>query len=222
MDRAAISGRPSSWAPVLACLVLSGCTVVPVEADRAAKALQTGTFDAEDYAQANWETLALPSWADRKRPLAELIQAADADLDVAGLAHGRRAGEGSLWTFVGSVEGRVVAVDREKRAGRIVIEAAGVARPVEVQAGPVVSGFALRDSLPFIDFDDFPNQIAYADAGRAMTDKALSDLRTPLAAVKVGDRIAVTGVFAYGGPDAAIILTPVSIDILSAQDAASR
>lgn len=199
-----------------ACLLATACTVVPLEADRASKALQGGAFDADRYVNANWDSRARPDWTGRAKPLAQQVAAADADVAAAGKTFdGRQAGEGSPWTFVTIFDGRIAAIDRTRRAGRATLDVDGLARPVEVQIGPVVSGFVLRDSLPFIDFDDFPNQIAYADAGRALTDKALAGVGGATAGLKVGDTVRVTGVFPYAGRDKAIVVTPVSVAVVS-------
>lgn len=202
---------PSVLLALAGALAAAACTVVPIEADRAAKALRNGDFDADAYVEANWSSRAVPEWTKRARPLPELLQAADADADAAGRSYGRQTGEGSPWVFVTTVEGRVSAVDRDRRAGRATVEVPGVARPVEIQIGPVIGGFALRDSLPFVDFDDFPNQIAYADAGRAMTDRALGDLQAGLNALQVGDAIVLTGVFPYAGREGAVVVTPTAV-----------
>ena len=207
-----------SWVAVVAaaCLLATACTVVPLEADRASRALQGGAFDADSYVKANWDSRARPDWTQRAKPLAQQIAAADADVAAAGKAFaGRQAGEGSPWTFVTVFDGRIAAIDRTRRAGRVTLDVAGLARPVEVQIGPVVSGFVLRDSLSFIDFDDFPNQIAYADAGRALTDKALAGVGRATAGLTVGDTVRVTGVFPYAGRDKAVVVTPVSVAAVS-------
>ena len=43
-----------------------------------------------------------------------------------------------------------------------------------LQIGPVIFGTAVRDSLPFIAFGNFVNQIQYAEVSRALNDRAVA------------------------------------------------
>jgi predicted lipoprotein len=46
--------------------------------------------------------------------------------------------------------------------------------------GPVVFGSAFRDSLPFVSFNDFVNQIDYAQVSRKLNDRAVAAARPGL------------------------------------------
>ena len=50
-------------------------------------------------------------------------------------------------------------------------------RQVDLQIGPVIFGTALRDSLPFVHFGDFVNQIQFAQISRALNDAATKHLK---------------------------------------------
>ncbi len=199
---------------VVAVLFLGACKVIPIEADRAAREMQGGAFDGERYVEANWDSRAVPDWSERQRPLATALTAIRHDPEADGQKFGRRTGQGSPWVFPVTFEGRIVAVDRSRRAGRATVAVDGIAEPVLVQVGPVVSDFALRDSLPFVDFDDFPNQIAYADVGRAMTRKAFAPSAAALAGLKAGDRISVAGVFPWVGQGQPVLITPSRVSVM--------
>ena len=111
--------------------------------------------------------------------------------DAAGKHYGRQAGEGSPWTFVAQADGTVTAVDRASRAGSVTLRIDTKAGPKEVllQTGPVISGSAVRDSQAYITFNDFTNQIAYANVSREMNRKAMADTSGALSALKVGDKV---------------------------------
>ncbi len=192
----------------LAAISFGGCRVIPVEADRVARAMERGEFDAGAYVEANWSARAKPFWAEEQSSLADVLGASVADLDTAGARFGRRSGEGSPWIVPIRFEGEVAEIDRTRRAGRALIRVDGVPGPVAVQIGPVVSGFELRDSLPFIDFDDFPNQLAYADAGRALTVRAMAENEAAIAGLAVGDEVVVEGVMALPAPGEPVLITP--------------
>lgn len=198
----------------LALIVLlptvSACKVVPIAADRAARERQAGSFDAARYVEAVWDAQAAPYWNKHAQPLDQLSARIEQDLDAAGAAEGRRAGDGSPWTFVAQGDGRVVDIKSGARAGTVTV-AVGDQR-VEVQTGPVVSGAALRDSLPFVTFNDFSNQIAFAEVGGALTKRALRQTRPVAEGLKIGDRVRFQGVFQVAKAGDPVIVTPVRLE----------
>ncbi|KQZ31245.1 DUF2291 family protein [Caulobacter sp. Root1472] len=195
--------------------VLAGCKVVPLAVDRAARERLAGAFDPGRYVDALWDAQAAPYWTKIAAPLPELAAAIDQDLDAAGARNGRRAGDGSPWTFVAKGRGVVAGIDTTARAGRVIVAmpaARGQARDVQIQVGPVVSGSTLRDSLPFVTFNDFSNQIAYAEVGGAMSRRAVVQARPVAQGLKVGDPVAFVGAFALSKADDPIVLTPVRLE----------
>jgi predicted lipoprotein len=194
--------------------VVSACKVIPITADRAARERQAGSFDATRYVDAVWDAQAAPYWDKQARPLGQLTKSIDLNLDAAGAADGRKAGDGSPWTFVTHGEGQVVAVKTQARAGAVTIDVSG--EPVDVLIGPVVSGSALRDSLPFVTFNDFSNQIAFAEVGGALTKRALRQARPAAEGLKPGDRVRFQGVFQLGKAGDPVIVTPVRLERVGA------
>jgi predicted lipoprotein len=190
---------------------LTACKVVPIAADRAARERQAGAFDAARYVDAIWDVQAKPYWTKRAKPLEQLSAAIDKDLDAAGAADGRKSGDGSPWTFVTQGEGVVKSLQTQVRAGRVTVSV-GSDREVDVLVGPVVSGSSLRDSLPFVTFNDFTNQIAYAEVGGALTKRALRQIRPAAEGLKPGDRVRFEGVFQAAKGDDRLVLTPVRLE----------
>ena len=58
-------------------------------------------------------------------------------------------------------------------------------RQVDLQIGPVIFGTALRDSLPFIHFGDFVNQIQFAQISRALNDAATKHMMNGLSIPRI-------------------------------------
>jgi predicted lipoprotein len=202
----------------LAFLVLlpavTACKVVPIAADRAARERQAGSFDAARYVEAVWDAQATPYWSKHAKPLDQLAARIDQDLDAAGAADGRKAGDGSPWTFVAQGEGRVLDVKTNARAGAVTVVVGD--QRVEMLTGPVVSGSALRDSLPFVTFNDFSNQIAFAEVGGALTRRALRQARPVAESLKPGDRVLFQGVFQVGKAGEPLVVTPVRLERIGA------
>lgn len=205
--------RTALLAAALGATVVGGCKVMTVEEGRALRARRGADFDATRYVDEIWTGKAMSLLRQKAVPAEQLLPAVSAGLDRAGAQFGRRVSEGSAWTFVVSGVGEVVSVDAGSRRGSadLVLSALVPARSVRLQVGPVVSGTAIRDALPFVAFNDFSDQLAFADVGRALTDRSLHDLKPALAALRPGQRVRFLGVSNLRDPGEPLVLTPVSI-----------
>lgn len=214
--------RLVAHALLCACVATTaGCKVVTIQQDQAIRAKRSPNFDAGVYVSRIWDARALPELRRRATSAKDLFMAIGADLDAAGARLGRRASEGGAWTFVVSGEGTVRSFDDSSRRRTIEVLLAGdAARSIKLEVGPVVVGTSLRDALPFIAFDDFSDQLAYADVGRALTTTSLSRLKPALGAIKPGDQIGFVGAFNLPAPGQPIFITPISIEKAPARGAA--
>lgn len=95
--------------------------------------------------------------------------------------------------------GKVVAVDTEGREGTIKIAVEGDEQAL--QLGPIVKGNAIRDASTFIRFEDFKNQVQYAQLSKALSKRALQDVPKPDGSW-VGQQVEVL---------AAVTLTPTGL-----------
>ncbi|WP_145519031.1 DUF2291 family protein [Yersinia bercovieri] len=73
--------------------------------------------------------------------------------------------------------GKVVALDTEGREGAIKLAVDGDEQVL--QLGPIVKGNAIRDASTFIRFEDFKNQVQYAQLSKALSKRALQDVAKP-------------------------------------------
>lgn len=194
-------------------LILAGCKIVSIaENDQQ----QTAGFDAPAYAAGLWTAEALPHFESAAKPVAEVISAVAADIGAAGASYGYRpATEGSPWTFIVSGRGTVTAKNTESRAGTLSVAIEGTAPPLEVavQIGPVVRGNAVRDSLPFVSFKDFTNQLEFADVGKAFTALSVAGTTEAAQAAAVGDTVTFVGVMSLNTSADRVLVTPVSLQV---------
>ena len=224
---------PSLPAPVLSppwrlfgtallCLLLLGCRIerrdaAPVAGGGAAATAggRATAFDASAAVATMWQAQVLPTLQARAGALAELRQALLANPDPAGALHGHRErGEGAPWNFAVKLEGQVLAVERDPTTGALALDIDGDGHAdALVQIGPVLRGTALRDSLPFISFSAYTNQIEYAQIANALNERALTEaLKGRLDEPLVGRRLRVLGAFTAGEADALPRITPVRIE----------
>ncbi|MEQ9635409.1 MAG: DUF2291 domain-containing protein [Devosia marina] len=188
---------------------LAGCKIVQI-ADQEAAA--PAGFDAQAYAEELWSDQVLPHFSASARPVAEVIPAVHESLEAAGNAYGYRAAEGSPWAFIVSGTGQVIAKNTESRAGTLDIKVEGLPDSVALQIGPVIRGNAIRDALPFVSFQDFTNQLEYADAGKALTALALQAISPAAENIAVGDSVAFTGAVSLANAADRLQITLVELD----------
>ncbi|MEG3151060.1 DUF2291 domain-containing protein [Sphingomonas sp. ZT3P38] len=195
-----------------ACL-LGGCKVLTIEEDRALRARRGADFDAASYVKDIWAPRVLPTIVQTAVPIGALLPAVDAGLGRAGTRLGRQVGDGSAWTFVVKGVGQVRSIDTATRQGGIdlTLDGASGDRTVRLQVGPVVSGSAIRDALPFVAFDDFSDQLAFADLGTALTNRALAAIRPQLSRLRPGQHIRFVGVVNLRDAGDPLVVTPVEI-----------
>jgi predicted lipoprotein len=199
---------------LLLAAALGGCKIVANSELKAARTNSTGEFDAADYVDKIWSPKVLPDFKSRAIDLDTLLQAAARDPDSAGKTYGQRAGEGNPWTYEIKGEGKVVAIELASRHGLVTVETrtASGPRKVDLQVGPVVFGTVLRDSLPFIQFGDFVNQIQYAQVSRALNDRAVRTVRDSFDMEHaLGKTVAFHAAAVLSGSDETITATPVQI-----------
>lgn len=188
---------------------LGGCKVLTIDEDRAMRARRSGDFNAQAYVDAIWKAKVVPTIDAEAVPAPDLMTAIDNGLDKAGKTKGRRVGEGSAWTFVLRGDGTVAKVDATSPRGGIDLLLAN-GRRIRLQTGPVVTETAIRDALPFITFNDFSDQLSFADVGRALTTRALGGLKPVFANLRPGSHIRFVGVANVRNVADPLVVTPVS------------
>jgi predicted lipoprotein len=141
----------------------------------------------------------------RAVPITELVPALESDQDAAGERYGVRQGS-SPYNFAVSGEGVAGKVE----GSLLPIEVKGVkdAR-VSLQVGPAINGTSLRDAAGFINFNQFVNQVDYADAGTALNTEVKAKVLKDLGDLE-GKTVKFTGAFTMLVPNA-ITVTPVRV-----------
>ncbi len=190
---------------------VSGCKLVKTndgEGDAAvdpiAEIVET-TFDAK----------LVPALTEKAVDLATLQGAVKGGLDKAGESYGVRVGgAGGGWNF--PVKGTATVLEDTRastKAGVAEIDVDGDGKAdAAVQLGPVVKGSALRDTTNLYDFSTFRDQIEYAKLGRALNDKAISELPSAETELK-GKKVNFVGAVVIRSAGEKPLITPVSIEV---------
>ncbi|WP_026789850.1 DUF2291 family protein [Pleomorphomonas oryzae] len=195
----------------LLAVALAGCKILPIQSESDAAQQK---FNGTDYLAKLWDAQVVPVVRDKAFPIETVIAAIEGGLDKAGPEFGHRpAEEGSPWSFI--VKGTAVIKEKNtaSRAGTVLIDVATPKGPVPVtiQIGPVIKGNSLRDAMPFINFQNFTNQLEFAEVGRAFNGRVVTEIKAAVDALAPGQTIAYSGTFSLNSPTDKILLTPVLI-----------
>ena len=182
---------------------LQGCKLVKHDAQSSKNprdAYASAGYDPNAMVASMWSTKIVPDVEKRATDYATLRDAIKADPDTAGKKYGYRGkDDGAPWNFPTKLHGTIVDVDTQSSQGTVGVDIDGDGKAdVIVDIGPTVLGTTLRDTLDFISFTSFRNQIEYAQFGTALNSYAATHVMKPFPrdALK-GKPITVTGTFSY-------------------------
>ncbi len=154
---------------VAGVMALSGCKIIKTPTAEEAAEAASGGFNPGRMVAEIWDAKVLP-YLDRKAgPFAEVAALAESDPQAAGAKYGHKEKQGSApWTFAARLSGTVVKAETKSRSAYVEVDANGDGKAdARVQIGPAIRGTAIRDSLDFVNFNEFKNQIEWAQFGKA-------------------------------------------------------
>jgi predicted lipoprotein len=193
---------------LLACKI---ATIRPIESKDDGNAAQE--FDAATYVESLWVE-DVPAALEQAVDLRDFLPAVTADPEAAGVRWGRREGAGPSHVIVKG-SGRVLDVDVSSRTGiaSVEVELPGGTDQVRLQIGPVLQGTSIRDALPSVSFDQFVNQIQYADVANALNARVEREQLASLEREALGGRrVRFVGMTALG-EDPLLTVTPVRLEM---------
>ncbi len=202
----------------LVAAALVGCapwTIRPIADANSAQAQASGIvpgkpgFSPKAYADSIWASQVLPTVSEKANDLATVLAALKADPNAARQKYGHHEGT-RPYNFLVKTEAKVLAVDTTLRSGTLKLDLLPEdgAADATVQLGPVLKGTALRDALPFIQFNQFTNQLEYADVSNELNELVLKQvLGTIDPASLAGKTVVVEGAFTQGAGGVLIIPT---------------
>ena len=170
----------------------------------AAEEFDAASFGREAYAEIK------PAVEEDPVELTTLVPAIQDDPDAAGEQYGNREGSSSPYTYPVTFTG--TAAKAEGGLMDVTVEGLPRGTRVSVQVGPAINGTTLRDVTGTVKFNDFVNQVEYADAATALNQEMKADLLDGLdVAALAGTRVTVIGATGPLNPEV-LIVTPVSLE----------
>ncbi len=202
--------------PVLlaGALALGGCKFVKTEDEE--KQAAANAFDPDKLVADIWDAKVVPYIAERAGALQEVSALAASDLDAAAEKYGHKEKQGNApWTFVAKVDGVIVAEETKSRAAYVDVDVDGDKKAdVRVSIGPAIRGTAIRDSLKFVNFNEFKNQIEWAQYGKSFNTHVNGTLLEKLSRDGLtGKTITATGAYPLPAKGQLPQFVPVTITV---------
>ena len=156
----------------------------------------------------------LPTIQEKAQDIAKILPEIRADPEAAGQKYGRREAT-NPYNYMVKGTGKVTEIHNESQAGTAIVEIPGLNEKVALQIGPVVRGTALRDATGVVSFNQFSNQLDYADVSKEMNVRALKSAFANVdPASLAGKTVTFFGAFTFDPRSKSpILITPVKIDL---------
>jgi predicted lipoprotein len=168
---------------------------------------------AAKFVDGIWDKLG-PVFDEKAQDIAKILPEIRADPSAAGEKYGRREAT-NPYNYMVKGTGKVAEISTESAAGTAMVEIPGLSEKVAVQIGPVVRGTALRDATGLVSFNQFANQLDYADVSKEMNSRALKTaFSTAPAASLAGKTVTFYGAFTFDPHSKSpVLITPVKISL---------
>jgi predicted lipoprotein len=176
--------------------------------------IQNGQGAAAKFVDPIWDSKVLPTIEEKAQDIAKILPEIRSDPDAAGQRYGRREAT-NAYNYMIKGTGRVTEIHNESRVGTALVEIPGLNEKVALQIGPVVRGTALRDATGIVSFNQFSNQLDYADVSKEMNSRALKTAFGNVdSASLAGKTVTFFGAFTFDPHSKSLILiTPVKITL---------
>ena len=210
-------GRRTVVTSVLLALLVSltACklwTIRPIASKAQTSAASSPQFNADAYVDSIWQSKVVPTMLEKAVELSTVMTALDADVEAAkkqfssgdagGAAHFIVKGEGRVSRVNASSQNRTVSLSLPNYKGKA---------EVLLQVGPVFRGTSLRDAVGFIQFNQFVNQLQFAEVGNKLNDRVATAVIKDFDLTSAqGKQLTFYGAFTLNDPSK-IVITPVQL-----------
>lgn len=165
-----------------------------------------------------WDAKVLPYLTTKAGDFKTVRDLQSTDIEAAGAKYGHKEKVGnSPWTLIVHLEGKIISSNTQSRAATIDVDGDGDGKAdATVQIGPAMRGTALRDSLNFVSFNHFTNQIDFAQFGKAFNTYANKTFLSKIPRDNLnGAQVRLLGTYQHGVSTGLPLISPASLEILA-------
>jgi predicted lipoprotein len=207
---------PATALLMVTLLCFTACkpwTIRPIDSSDKKPAVSSREFNADAYVDSLWQSKVVPFVIEKAVDLSALLTALDSDFEAAKKQFGRGEPDGPTHFFIKG-QGRINRIEQrsQNRTVSIILPNYRGKTEVVLQVGPVFRGTSIRDAVGFFQFNQFVNQLQFADVGNKLNDRVFTTVVNDfdLAAAQ-GKQVSFYGVFTFSDRSR-ILITPVKLE----------
>ena len=172
-------------------------------------------FDPVSYVENIWESKILTTIHNDSEEITFILDQLFKNQELAEEKYGHRSGTGSF-SFMVRGKAEVVSLNKKSRVGTLSIKLEKeYDSEIYITIGPVIKKDSIRDAVKFIKFNDFVNQLDFADVSRIIKVRVLNEIIGPLKLKEItGKNINFEGAITFDRKDK-IYITPTKIEFLN-------
>ena len=171
-------------------------------------------FDPVSYVDNIWESKILPTIHNDSEDIIFILDELFANKEVTEEKYGSRSGTGS-YSFMVKGTGKITKLNTTSRVGTLAIKLEKkFDTQIFITIGPVIKKDSVRDAVKFIQFNDFVNQLDFAEVSRIIKTRVLNEVIGPLNIKDIeGKIINFEGAITFDRKDK-IFITPTNLKLI--------
>ena len=171
-------------------------------------------FDAKAYVENIWQSKIIPTVSNEANELTFILDELFQNKEVTEEKYGGRSGTGS-YSFMIKGKGEVISLNTASRVGTLSIKLEKqYDSEIFITLGPVIKKDSIRDAVKFIKFNDFVNQLDFAEVSRIIKTRVLNEVIGPLNIKDIeGKIIDFEGAITFDRKDK-IFITPTNLKLI--------
>ena len=173
-------------------------------------------FSAGESVAGIWDTQALPDLNKKAVDIKQFLTEANGDLKSLADKYGKYSmGTSGELNYTVKGTATVKSVNTEKKAGYMEVAIKDYSGPetIKLQIGSVYKGSAVRDSLDFIRFEDYTNQVDFAAISQSIHNLIQTNVIDKIDLTTIeGKEIEFMGCFTVNSNNE-LLITPVTLTV---------
>ena len=172
-------------------------------------------FDAKAYVENIWKSKIIPTISKEAEDITFILDELFKNKEVTEENYGGRSGTGS-YSFMVKGKAEITSLNTASRVGTLSIKLEKqYESEIFITLGPVIKKDSIRDAVKFIKFNDFVNQLDFADVSRIIKVRVLNEIIGPLNLKEItGKIINFEGAITFDRKDK-IYITPTKIEFIN-------
>ena len=171
-------------------------------------------FDPVSYVDKIWDSKILPTIRNDSEEITFILDELFANKEITEEKYGSRSGTGS-YSFMVKGSGKINKLNTKSRVGTLALELdKKYDAQIFITIGPVIKKDSVRDAVKFIQFNDFVNQLDFAEVSRIIKTRVLNEVIGPLNIKDIeGKTIDFEGAITFDRKDK-IFITPTNLKLI--------